>query len=83
MMEWPLFGNFPVTVTSNLNLTLYKYGCTEHLPYSNQDLEVQSPTPSKLDLYICEESRFTKFRIYFGGVLIVLLVLVLFVTETE
>ena len=81
--EWPLIRNFPVTVTSNLNLTLYKYGCTEHLPYSNQDLGVQCPTPSKLDLYICEESRFTKFRIYFGGVLIVLLVLVLFVTETE
>ena len=74
----------------NLNLSLYKYGCTEHLPCSNQDLGVQCPTPSKLDLHICRKVVIQNLRplkrsfmIYFGGVLIVLLVLVLVVTETE
>ena len=90
MREWPLFLNFPVTVTLNLNLSLFKYGCTEHLSYSNQDLGVQCPTSLMLDFCICEESRFTKFRtnntplsdIFWWG-LIVLLVLTFVVTETE
>ena len=54
MRNSPLFWSFPVTITSNLNLSLYKYGCTEHLPYSNQDLGVYSPCAAiaeRLQLY--------------------------------
>ena len=89
MRKWPLFWNFPVTITSNLNLSLYKYECTKHLLFCNQDFGVQCSTPSPLYLFICEESHFTKFRTtntllsdIFWWVLIVLLVLVLGIKST-
>ena len=51
---------------------------------------MQCPTPLKLALHICRKvviqnlrPLIHSFMIYFGGVLIVLLVLVLVVTETE
>ena len=53
MREGPPFWNFPVSVTSILNL--YKNWYTEHLPYRNQDLKGCSPSTATAERLNCTQ----------------------------